>query len=140
MLSNHQPLKTEYAQYIYMIFTRCRLDQQKNINFWDVTPCSSVDVHRLFGRKYYLHLQGRRVSGTKKRKTEQGLCLLLQYVPLKFGKLLPVYTASDPRREYTRHSHAVRTSNLTRPVQLHYGPARGSTGAAPLVCHVHRQA
>jgi hypothetical protein len=30
--------------------------------FWDVTPCSQVEVHGRFGRTYFLHLQGRRIS------------------------------------------------------------------------------
>jgi hypothetical protein len=27
--------------------------------FWDITPCSLLKVKGRFGRKYYLHLQGR---------------------------------------------------------------------------------
>jgi hypothetical protein len=30
--------------------------------FWDITPCNQFKVNRLFGGKYRLHLQRRRVS------------------------------------------------------------------------------
>jgi hypothetical protein len=32
------------------------------IIFWDVTPCSLVEVHGRFGGTYCLHIQGRSVS------------------------------------------------------------------------------
>jgi hypothetical protein len=34
----------------------------KNIDFWDVTQISSVEVYWCFGGTHYLHLQGRKVS------------------------------------------------------------------------------
>jgi hypothetical protein len=30
----------------------------KNIIFWDVTPCSLMDVYGCFGGKQIIHLQG----------------------------------------------------------------------------------
>jgi hypothetical protein len=30
--------------------------------FWDVTPCSLIEVHRRFGGIYCLHIRGRKVS------------------------------------------------------------------------------
>jgi hypothetical protein len=30
--------------------------------FWDITPCSPLNVNRRFGGTYRLHLQGRRIS------------------------------------------------------------------------------
>jgi hypothetical protein len=35
---------------------------QKSTIFWDITPCSPLEVNRLFGGTYRLHLQGRRIS------------------------------------------------------------------------------
>jgi hypothetical protein len=26
--------------------------------FWDITQCSAIEIHRLFGGTFYLHLQG----------------------------------------------------------------------------------
>jgi hypothetical protein len=34
----------------------------KNAVFWDVTPCSLVEVYRYFGRIFCMHLYGRRIS------------------------------------------------------------------------------
>jgi hypothetical protein len=38
--------------------------------FWDVMPCSPVEVLLLFGGTYYLHLQGRRVSQAGNQQDE----------------------------------------------------------------------
>jgi hypothetical protein len=37
----------------------------KNTAFWNVTPCSPIDVHRRFEGIYCLYLQGKRVSQGK---------------------------------------------------------------------------
>jgi hypothetical protein len=34
----------------------------KNSVFWDITPCSPLEVNKRFGRTYRLHLQCRGVS------------------------------------------------------------------------------
>jgi hypothetical protein len=34
----------------------------KSIIFWDLTPCSPLNVNRRFGGTYRLHLQGRKIS------------------------------------------------------------------------------
>jgi hypothetical protein len=46
--------------------------------FWDVAPCSLVEVYRRFGGAYCLQLQGDVKA---------------------VGKLLPEYTAQHPRRQ-----------------------------------------
>jgi hypothetical protein len=48
----------------------------KSSIFWDTTPCSLVKVNRLFGRKYRLHLQDRRVNQT--RNPEDGCDMFLR--------------------------------------------------------------
>lgn len=40
----------------------------KITSFWYVTPYSLVEVHRLFGGKYSLHVQGRRVIYENNKK------------------------------------------------------------------------
>jgi hypothetical protein len=34
----------------------------RSVSYRDVTPCSLIQVYRCFGGKYYVNLQGRRVS------------------------------------------------------------------------------
>jgi hypothetical protein len=40
----------------------------KSTIFWDITPCSPMNVNRRFGRTYRLHLQGRRISWTRSQR------------------------------------------------------------------------
>jgi hypothetical protein len=42
----------------------------KNINFWDITPCSPLSVKLRFGGTYRLHFQGRR-NKFKKQASKQ---------------------------------------------------------------------
>jgi hypothetical protein len=64
----------------------------KNINFWDITPCSPLSVNLCFGRTYRLHLQGRRNNFSKKpaRKKVASRMLLYELTlvnrPLKFDR------------------------------------------------------
>jgi hypothetical protein len=37
----------------------------KSTIFWDITPCSPLEVNRRFGGTYRFHLQGRRISGAR---------------------------------------------------------------------------
>jgi hypothetical protein len=41
---------------------------RKSTVFLDVTPCSPVEIHRSYGRMYYLHLQDRRVSKARNQQ------------------------------------------------------------------------
>jgi hypothetical protein len=34
----------------------------KSSIFWDITPCSTLNVNRRFGETYRLHFQGRKIS------------------------------------------------------------------------------
>jgi hypothetical protein len=43
------------------------MTEQSSI-FWNITPCSPLEVNRSFGRKYRLHLQGRKVSRTRNQR------------------------------------------------------------------------
>jgi hypothetical protein len=85
----------------------------KNSIFWDKTSCILVEIYRSFGETYCCHLQDRRVSQANKRKMKLIQCLivaasLLARVVLdrerrdstflrNLGKLVPEYTASQPR-------------------------------------------
>jgi hypothetical protein len=51
----------------------------ESIIFWNVTPCSPVEVHGLFTATYCLHLQGRRVSNKQKRKQKTKLVAYLSF-------------------------------------------------------------
>jgi hypothetical protein len=78
----------------------------KSSMFWNVTPCSLVDVER-FGGICSLHLQGRRVSQTRSRAL-LGLFILWpwrwrHYVPRNVGKPVPYCTVSYPRRYYSSY-------------------------------------
>jgi hypothetical protein len=42
--------------------------EMKNIIFWDMTPCSQLNVNRRFGGTYHLHLQGQRNKLSKKQQ------------------------------------------------------------------------
>jgi hypothetical protein len=44
----------------------------KNMVFWDVMPCSSVDVEQHFRVTCCLHIQGRRVSSVEENGTDMG--------------------------------------------------------------------
>jgi hypothetical protein len=39
-------------------------------NFWDVTPCSPIEVHLYLKEKYFLYLQERNFSQVKKQHEE----------------------------------------------------------------------
>jgi hypothetical protein len=56
---------------------------KKNIVFWDITPCSPVEVHKHFGGPYCFHLQGQRVSQARmiRRKVEVKLWKLNAHGP-----------------------------------------------------------
>jgi hypothetical protein len=103
--------------------------------FLDVTPCNLVQVYQRFGRTYWLHPQGRRLSHESKGsiksvekygmdnwiillaaclnglifEPEDGSSRFLHYV----GKVLPDDKASYPRRSPFTVT-AMRTSTLTR--------------------------
>jgi hypothetical protein len=40
----------------------------KSTIFWDITPCSPLNVNRRFGGTYRLYLQGRRISQTRNQR------------------------------------------------------------------------
>jgi hypothetical protein len=62
----------------------------KSTIFWDVTPCSLMEVHRCFGGRYCFQIQGRRVD-------QASYSTFLRNV----GKHLRNYTLSHRRREYS---------------------------------------
>jgi hypothetical protein len=46
----------------------------------DISPCSPLKVNRLFGGKYWLHLQDRRISKGRNRTKQTGCaCYMLHY-------------------------------------------------------------
>jgi hypothetical protein len=92
-------------------------------NFWDVTPCSIVEVYWCFGLTYCLHLQGWRVNQRSNQQAETEALLLNGYL-LGFlvhaddrnsaylrdvGNLLPNYMASHPTRYCPSYVTAVET-------------------------------
>jgi hypothetical protein len=46
----------------------------KNTVFWNVMPCSLVEVYQLISGTYCLHLQGRRVSHAGNREKMVAVC------------------------------------------------------------------
>jgi hypothetical protein len=42
---------------------------EKNTIFWDLTPCSLIEVYRRFGRRYCHYTQAQRVSQSSKKQT-----------------------------------------------------------------------
>jgi hypothetical protein len=51
--------------------TKCILQsiyQLKSTIYWDMTPCSPLNVNRRFGATYRLHLQGRRISRARNQR------------------------------------------------------------------------
>jgi hypothetical protein len=48
--------------------------QAKSTIFWNVTPCSIVEVDLCFGGMYCLHLQRRRLSQASGHQEENGVC------------------------------------------------------------------
>jgi hypothetical protein len=61
----HSPkvlLNTELHCYMGFEFFTAMILTRKPTIFWDVTPCSIVEVFRRFGRKYYLNLQCRKMA------------------------------------------------------------------------------
>jgi hypothetical protein len=73
-----------------------------NTVFWDVTPCSLVEVHQHFRGPYCLHFQGQGASQARLHKKVDGkhghLLLAVQYSRLKCYRLLLDYTALDRKR------------------------------------------
>jgi hypothetical protein len=74
----------------------------KNTIFWDITPCSPLEVNRRFGETYRLHLQGRKISQRETSlkaggKLEDGDEMFLR----NGGWLSTDYTALYPRRWYS---------------------------------------
>jgi hypothetical protein len=61
----------------------------KSTIFWNIMPCSPLSVNRRFGRKYRLHLQGRKNKFNKKPACKQVLNVFFRpwiwrrYFPLK---------------------------------------------------------
>jgi hypothetical protein len=64
--------------YIYIIKVTDQnyiIDDTKNTNmavFWDVAPCSLVNIYRCFGRAYSLLHQAKRIFGSKNEKVTGG--------------------------------------------------------------------
>jgi hypothetical protein len=95
--------------YIYLFIVVFYVITLSKIIFWDVTPCSSVKVHRHYGGIYCLHLQGRNVSHANNEPEKGGIrksrasWLLLHPEDgssaffCNVGRLLPDYMASHPR-------------------------------------------
>jgi hypothetical protein len=54
-----------FYNYLYFLCMKSKLYGFENINFWDVTLCSPVRVHRRFVGTYCLHLQSQGVSQAK---------------------------------------------------------------------------
>jgi hypothetical protein len=91
-----------------LLITDMRLKIKSSI-FWDITPCSLLEVIRRFGGTYRLCLQCRRISQARNQRENRWqaeLCLL--FGPDDGGDMLlrdgdkvqPDYTASRPRRGY----------------------------------------
>jgi hypothetical protein len=60
----------------------------KGTIFWDVTPCSLVEVHRHFREKLYLQLQGWRVGKASNQEEagskQRGICFVIKILISRF--------------------------------------------------------
>jgi hypothetical protein len=83
----------------------------KNTIFWDVMPCSLVEVYRHFGRTYCLHLHGKSLPSNQQKLAASLLDLLFNpedggsTFTWNVGKLLPDNMASHTKRQYSHTSH-----------------------------------
>jgi hypothetical protein len=71
----------------------------KGTIFWDITPCSPLNVNRRFGETYHLHLQGRRLLDTC---FYAGSCLVYSST-LKMEALFSSETSIDIERTTRRY-------------------------------------
>jgi hypothetical protein len=65
---------------MYVRFEVLAAVDMKSYIFWDITPCISLKVNLHFGRKFPLHLQGRRISQAR-NQGETGNDQRLSMVP-----------------------------------------------------------
>jgi hypothetical protein len=82
----------------------------KNIIFWDITPCSPLNVNRRFGETNRLHLQGRKNKLNKKPAWKQ-VARWRQYVPPKRRLKLNGPHGVISQKMVVMINTAVRTSN-----------------------------
>jgi hypothetical protein len=69
----------------YFGFEIVRALTMRNIIFFNMTPFSTVKVHRHFGEMYWLHLQGRRVSETINQYEADGIIFFLETSDFKLN-------------------------------------------------------
>jgi hypothetical protein len=109
LLSNVRRFKTCRKHVVKV--TACRkLSSRQNIYvcvwlkstiFWDITPCSPLNVNRSFGGTYRLHLQDRRISRARNQLVSRWQAELCDMFPWNVGLHSMDYTALYPRREYS---------------------------------------
>jgi hypothetical protein len=95
----------------------------KSTIFWDITPCSPLNVNRRFGGTYRLHLQGRRISrerNQRERRCQEPSRLILlpwrrrQYVTPKHRLIFNGLHGVISQKIVLFITTAVRTSNPTK--------------------------
>jgi hypothetical protein len=98
-LSSHQ---TDYITHIVFLSSLIILAKEiymKSTIFWDITPCSSLKVNRLFGGTYRIHLQARISQARYQRESR-----------LTFNRLHAIIS----QKIVLFITTAVRTSNPTK--------------------------
>jgi hypothetical protein len=74
--------------------------------FWDITPCTPVNVNHHFNRTYHVHLRGRRISEARKYREVLGILtedegdIFIRNVSLLLSECMVLYS-----RRRIVHSH-----------------------------------
>jgi hypothetical protein len=74
----------------------------KSTIFWDITPCSPLNVNRRFGETYRLHFQGRRISWARNQR-ESPLLWSTYSSTLKMEAICSSETSADIQRTTRRY-------------------------------------
>jgi hypothetical protein len=88
----------------------------KNSVFWDITPCSPLEIKRRLGGTHRLHLQGRRINQARNRY-EVGS---KQSQTLKMEATCPSETPVDFQRTTRRYIPEESTHHLHKAFQNTY--------------------
>jgi hypothetical protein len=85
-------IKDRFYRELEYVFNNVRFEvfmvvTMKNAVFWDVAPCRSC-VNQHFGRKYHLHLQGRKI---RKRGTSMSRGLQTAEITVFYFSLLRLF-------------------------------------------------
>jgi hypothetical protein len=98
----------------------------KSFILWNITPTSSLKVDRCFRGTYHLHLQGRRISQTKKQhEAELAICfILVSYLAYSSALNMEATPSSETSVDFQRtsrhHNHLCENLKSTHGSLLGY--------------------